>query len=207
MPQTQFKSLQVRPSTSPVNRRNSVLCSVIFSIATLSTLPAVQAQKGGSSPTSAPVFAEAVREQDAVISHTFVGTVIPTRTSVVGSMVEGQVIEYRALEGSFVKKGEVLARLRPIKLEIQLAGAKASLELLRSQLEDLSVSLPIEIEQAKARKKAADALQEYASGQYERGKSLGSNTPVSAAELDELKSSATSAINVFGERAAALELS
>ena len=78
--------------------------------------------------------------------------------------------------------------------------------LLQSQLEDLKVALPIEIEQAKSRKQAAEAVKQFASEQHRRGIGLGSSTPVTSAELGELKSIAESALNLFGERAAALKL-
>jgi len=205
---SQIKSLHVAAGCCP--RETGLACRLIVGLLAVSTGTLAAGQIPGSKPPSkplpAPVLVETVRQQDVVIRHRFVGTVTPTRTSVVGSMVEGQVVEFRAREGDFVRRGETLAQLRLTKLEIQLAGAEASLELLKSQLEDLKVSLPIEIKQAQARKQAADALQEYASRQYERGKNLGTNTPVTTAELDELKSTATSALNVYGERAAALEL-
>ncbi len=201
---SQIKSLRVVQRNTSSNA--AVAGRLTFGLVVLVMATRVDAQNPGSKPPAAPVLAEAVQQQDVVIRHTFVGTVTPTRTSVVGSMVEGQVIEFRAREGDFVRQGETLAQLRLTKLKIQLAGAVASQELLKSQLEDLRVSLPIEVKQAQARKQAADALQEYASRQYERGKNLGSNTPVTTAELDELKSSAAAAVNIYGERAAALEL-
>lgn len=155
---------------------------------------------------TAPVLVEQVQQRDVVIQQTYVGTVMPTRTSIVGSPVEGQVTEFLVEEGEHVKEGDELVVLRTTKFEIQLAAAEAQLTLWRQQLEDLRISLPIEVKQAQARKLAAEAQQAFATEQYRRGQNLDVGSPVATAELEELKSSAEATLNFLGERAAALEL-
>jgi RND family efflux transporter MFP subunit len=153
------------------------------------------------------VAAETVQQRDVIIEQTFVGTVTPTRTSLVGSPVEGLVTTFHVQEGDFVQQGDKLAQLRLTRLEIELAGAQAELALLKNQLEDLEVSLPIEIEEAEARQQVAEALKQYASGQYQRGQQLEGNATITRAEIDQLRSAAESSINVLGERTAALKRS
>ncbi len=190
--------------------RTSPFCTVagISIMAILQYLTALPLYAQGTllKGESDPVLAKAIQQRDIIIQHTFVGTVTPTRTSLVGSPVEGQVIAFHVQEGDFVKQGDKLAQMRLKKLEIQLAGATAELALLKSQLRDLQVSLPIEIEQARSRRQAAEALKLFTGEQHRRGIGLGSNTPVTSAELGELKSAAETAMNVLGERAAALKL-
>ncbi len=179
---------------------------LIVAIASCCATTSLCAQEFLSTQPPAPVVAKLVQRRDVVIRQTFVGTVTPTRTSLVGSPVEGQVVAYHVREGDYVKRGDKLAQLRPKKLEIQLAGAEAELALLQNQIEDLRVTLPIEIERARSRKEAAEALQHFASEQYDRVKDLGSSSPVTSSELDELKSAADSAMHIFDERAGALQL-
>ncbi len=192
-----------RQSTRP---RHAQACALSATTTLLLVATLLHAQDKLSTQPPAHVVAKQVQQRDVVIQHTFVGTVAPTRTSLVGSPVEGQVIAFHVREGDYVKRGDKLAQLRPKKLEIQLAGAEAELALLQNQLEDLRVALPIEIERAKSRKEAAEALQQFASEQYDRVKNLGSSSPVTSAELDELRSAADSAIHIFDERAGALQL-
>ena len=168
-------------------RSLSTLCRVVFVLVVVITSEPLFAQQRSEKPP-APVFAKTVQQREVTIRQTFVGTVTPTRRSIVGSSVEGQVIEFLVREGDFVKQGATLAQLRLTKLEIQRAGAAATLELLKSQLKDLRDSLPIEIKQAQSRQQAAKALKEFASQQYERGKTLGAKSPVTTAELEELES-------------------
>ena len=84
----------------------------------------LQAQGTVSTSPPAPVVAQSIEQRDIVIQHTFVGTVTPTRTSLVGSPVEGQVIAFHVQEGDFVRQGDKLAQLRLRKLEIQFTGRK-----------------------------------------------------------------------------------
>ncbi|MCU0962671.1 MAG: efflux RND transporter periplasmic adaptor subunit [Pirellulaceae bacterium] len=171
-------------------------------------LPADPAAGQQPPPTTAaaPVVAEPVQVRDVVMDRSFVGTVTPTRTSIVGSTVEGRVIEFLVQEGHFVQQGQVLAQIRRTTLEIELAGARAELMLLQEQLEDLNLSQPEEIKQAEARMRAAKALQEYASRQLERGKSLVTRSAITADQLEEMVSAADSAANVLVERTSAYEL-
>lgn len=155
---------------------------------------------------AAPVVAEPVQVRDVVMDHTFVGTVTPTRISLVGSTVEGRVVEFLVKEGHFVKQGQPLAHLRRTTLEIELAGARAELQLLQEQLEDLNVSQPEEIKQAEARMRAAKALEEYASRQLERGKTLVTRSAITTDQLEEMVSAADSAANVLIERTSSYEL-
>jgi RND family efflux transporter MFP subunit len=141
-----------------------------------------------------------------VIDHTFVGTVIPTRTSLVGSTVEGRVVRFLVREGDEVEEGQTLAQLRLTALEIELAGAKASLALLEEQLEDLKVSQPQEIKQAEARMRAAKAQYEYANRQLQRGKGLVATAAITTEQLEEMVSLADSASSVLSERTSAYEL-
>jgi membrane fusion protein (multidrug efflux system) len=79
----------------------------------------------------APVVVSRVVQMDVRQPVRMVGTVFPLRESIVAGEVEGLVVEFPAKRGDYVKKGQVLAKLRTTTLEIQLKGAKADEHLAR----------------------------------------------------------------------------
>jgi RND family efflux transporter MFP subunit len=79
----------------------------------------------------APVVVSRVVQMDVRQPIRMVGTVFPLRKSIVAGEVEGLVVEFPAKRGDYVKKGQVLAKLRTTTLEIQLKGAKADEHLAR----------------------------------------------------------------------------
>jgi RND family efflux transporter MFP subunit len=164
------------------------------------------AQERGPGMTAASVVAGVVEQRDVVIQQRFVGTVKPRRTSTVGSPVEGRVVEFFVREGDYLEAGQTLVQLRVESLEIELAGAKAQLELLRSELEDLRISQPKEVKQAEARMRAAAALRDYAQRRLLRGEDLVDNSAITKDQLEEITSAATTALHVQDERTAAWEL-
>ena len=131
------------------------------------------------------VVAEA-QARDITTTQSFVGSVMPARRSVVGSAVEGRVLEFLAHEGIAVSEGDVLARLRSDTLEIQAEAAKAELDLRRSELEELQNSpLPEEADQADARMKRAQIGMDNAKRKYKRTQKLYASNAVTDDELDE----------------------
>ncbi|MHB8867149.1 MAG: efflux RND transporter periplasmic adaptor subunit [Pirellulaceae bacterium] len=178
----------------------------IFLLLLLPTIGPAGAQQASPTADTTPVVAESVQLRDVVIDHTFVGTVTPTRTSLVGSTVEGRVVKLLVEDGAIVTQGQTLAQVRQTGLEIELSGAQAELLLLQQQLEDLVVSQPQEIKQAEARMRAAEALHEYASQELQRGRNLVRTSAITPDQLDQMVSAADSARNVLSERTSAYEL-
>ncbi|MEX2287951.1 MAG: efflux RND transporter periplasmic adaptor subunit [Planctomycetaceae bacterium] len=123
--------------------------------------------------TREPVAVAAVVEREVATGQTFVGTVMPHKTSVIGSAVDGRVIEFPVDEGQFVRKNQTLCRLRTETLEIELAAAKAELQLRQEELAELeSGSRPEEIAQVKAAMLAAKATKDYSQATLERNEGL-----------------------------------
>ena len=79
----------------------------------------------------APVVVSSVVQMDVRQPVRMVGTVFPLRKSVVAGEVEGLVVDFPVKRGDYVKKGQVLAKLRTTTLEIRLKGAKADEHLAR----------------------------------------------------------------------------
>ena len=106
----------------------------------------------------APVQVGDVIAREVAAGRTFVGTVTAEKTSVVGSEVEGEVVELVARDGARVEQGAPLARLRTRPLELSLAAARADLDAARAQLAELeNGTRPAELEQARSRLAAATA--------------------------------------------------
>lgn len=124
-------------------------------------------------PPPASVVVAAVEEREIQSGRTFIGTVVPARRSAAGTEVEGRVDEYLVRVGDRVDAGQVLARINASMLQIQIAGARAELELRKSRLAELEAgSRPEEIDRARARAGAAEAILAYARWKLERSRKL-----------------------------------
>lgn len=155
----------------------------------------------------APVVVATAEQRELNIGETFVGTIEPLRTSIVGSPVEGRVVEFLVNEGDEVRNGQPLARLRTTSLDIQLAAAKAELDLRKQQLAELeNGSRPEEIDQARARMEAAKALMDFAESRLKRTQSLHQRNVASEDELQDQASVAEAAAKTYADRKLALEL-
>jgi HlyD family secretion protein len=140
--------------------------------------------------SSVPVVVSAVVEREVSTGQTFVGTVIPVKTSLVGSAVDGRVMTFFVNEGDFVKKNAPLATLRTDTIKIELSAAKAELKLRAEELAELkNGSRPEEIAQSEARLAAAKSSRDYSKKKYERLESLfRENQAVSEDEKQEARS-------------------
>jgi multidrug efflux pump subunit AcrA (membrane-fusion protein) len=155
----------------------------------------------------APVVVAKVQQRQLATGQTFVGTVMPLRTSTVGTQVDGEVVELLVNEGDAVKKGQPLAKLRTRQLEIQLASAKAELAFRRQQLAELeNGSRPEEIQQAYAEMLAARALREFTQSRLKRTQSLFQRNAATEDDLQENVSAAEGAHQSYLGKKAAWEL-
>jgi len=163
------------------------------------------AAQGGGGPV--PVAVAAVEGREIAAGQEFVGTVLPLRTSTIGSPVEERVVEFPVNEGDRVRKGDVLAQLRTRTLEIQLASARAALEASRQELAELeNGTRPEEIEQGRARLGRAQALREITQIRSRRAMSLRQTGSASAEELEDALAEAEQAEQAYLEARYALDL-
>ena len=148
-----------------------------------------------------------VVQRELSTGQTFVGTVVPLRSSTVSSTVADRVVEFLVEEGDSVEKGQPLARLRTKHVEIELSGAKAELELRKQELAELvSGSRPEEIRQAQARMLAAKALMEFTQSRLKRTETLFTRKAISEDTLQEDTSAAENARQKYEETKAAWDL-
>lgn len=142
----------------------------------------------------------------------FVGTVMPLKKAVVGSAVDGRVIEFRVNEGDYVdlavEGGNVLAVLLTETIGKELESAEAELRLRQEELRELKTgSRPEEKEQARARMEAARAGMEYTKLRLQRLEALfRQGRAASREEVDEATAAANQAHNAYLDAVATQEL-
>ena len=173
----------------------------LYVIVSLSCLVGeVWAQRHPSVPKrAATVAVSPVTKQTVLAGQSFVGSVAPSKRSVVGSAVDGRVIEVFVEEGDAVairldddatsNGGQPIAQLRTGTIAIEIAVARAELALREQELaESEAGSRPEEIEQAEARLRAAIAVMKFASTRFERVKALRATSTSSLEQLEESQS-------------------
>lgn len=151
-----------------------------------------------------PVSVAMPVQREVRAGRTVVGTVLPRRSSLIGGTAEERVVEFPVNEGDRVERGQVLARLDTGTLEIQLAAARAELELRKEELAELeNGSRPEEIEQAKARALGAEAMMNYARSVLERTRRLVQEASAAEDEIKKAIADAEQAEQAYREAQAA----
>ena len=129
-----------------------------------------------------------VVEAKAKTGQRAVGTVVPSRTSTIGSAVDGRVLEFLIELGHQVAKDQPLAQLRTDTLLIELTAAKAELALYQHQLSELeNGSRKEDVAEAEANMKGAKAAMDNAASQLQRLQSLSVSRAVSDSDLENAK--------------------
>ncbi|MHC2066758.1 efflux RND transporter periplasmic adaptor subunit [Bremerella sp. T1] len=157
----------------------------------------------------APVKTVPVQQRDIASYKTFVGTVRPTRHAILGSAVDGRVIEFNFEEGDRVEDGDAIAQLLTNTIGLQRDAAAAELSVREAELAELKNGTRIEeVEQMKARMLAAEARQRYLDLRRERAVELYEKRGVTSKEVhDEAVSAADAAAQEFMDAKKAYELS
>lgn len=169
----------------------------------LGSLHGAAAQQGAANV----VVADVVRV-DVAARQSFVGNVTPFRRVVVGSAVDGRVLEYPIRAGQQVAAQQTLAQLRTAMIEIEIEGAKAELQLRLAELEELrNGSRPEELRLAQAGVEAATAMQAFATARYNRAQRLARDgSGISQDEYEEARAQALQASAALAEATAQLDL-
>jgi RND family efflux transporter MFP subunit len=140
-------------------------------------------------PPAPPVVVARAQAIDLHSGQPFVGTVLPARTSDVGSAVDGRIVDFPVNDGQFVREGQPIAALLRGLLEIEKAGAVAELERRKQVLGELQAgSRPEEVEQARALVAGFEARLEYARSRVAR---LGRLAERGTSTVDEVQDAQT----------------
>jgi len=135
------------------------------------------------------------------------GTIVPSRRAVIGSAVDGRVVEFNVRVGQRVEKDEALASLLDNTISLEVATAKAEENLRREELVELkNGSLPEEIAQAKARLEAARVVVEFLEKNKQRFVDLGDTRAISVSEYESAISTWLEAQQRYQEAQSAYQL-
>jgi len=179
-------------------------CFIAFGLMFSGTCATLHAQPGRG---PASVTVATVVQRDVSAGQEFVGTLVPTRISSVGSAVDGRVIEFPVNEGDRVLKGQVLAKLLTQQLEIQLAGAQAELDLRKQELVELrNGTRPEEKAQAEARLLNAKAGRAFHESRLRRVQKLRDNSTLTEEDLQAVSMATDQANQAYAEAEAAWKL-
>jgi RND family efflux transporter MFP subunit len=159
-------------------------------------------------PGTPAVVVSPVIEREIAAGQTFVGTVMPLKTAVVGSAVDGRVMEYPLNAGDRVEAGQRLAQLLTDTILLEIETAEAELRLRQEQLLELeNGARPEEIEQAEARMASAEARMGHARARRARADNLTRQRgAMSQEEWDEIFSLEVQAEQAYLEAKAAHQL-
>ena len=168
----------------------------ILFLGTLLLVNVCQAQPEGMPP--APIVVAKVQSITQAESKSFVGSLVPIRSSTVGSAVDGRVIKMFVDEGDAVKMessgtassneilGQPMVQLRTVALDIEIEAAKLELAIRQMAYQELQTSLPSEIQTAAAVIEEIKARLKYSRENYDRLKDLATKGGgVSQREMDE----------------------
>jgi len=183
---------------------NKMLRSYLIVFAVLAIVRNADAQ-GGPSPVQV-----AIAEQKTIqAGKSFVGTVRPTQHAILGSAVNGRVIEFNFEEGDRIENGGAVAQLLTKTISLQLEAAQGELAARQAELDELvNGTRPEEIEQMEARMLAAEARMRYLNLRRDRSVELYEKNKVTSAEVrDEAVSAADAAKHAYLEAKAAHALS
>lgn len=148
-----------------------------------------------------------VRELEVGDARSFVGTVVPSRVSVVGNEFAGLVAEFLVEEGDRVEADQPLARLRTALLQTRLDSARAQLAVRKAQLDELeNGSRPEAKRVAKARLDQATADLSLRRWKLDAAKRLRESRTISIDELREAELAVRAGQEREKEAQAALEL-
>lgn len=184
------------------------LASSLAAALALMCVPVAQAQP----PNAATVIVAPVVQREVSAGQTFIGAVVPSRRSVIGSAVDGRVVELAVNDGDPVKmlagdgqqppRGQPIAQLLTETIEIEIEAAHAESELRKQELAELIAgSRPEEIAQSKARLGATQALMKFANSRLVRTKALFDEAET--ASLEEYESALSASLAAEQNHAAA----
>lgn len=141
----------------------------LFAACTFALSPRPAAAQGGP----ATIVTAEVLQRPITDRQVFIANITPHRRATIGSAVDGRVLEYPIDAGEPVEAEQALTQLRPNTMKIEVAAAKAELDLREAEVRELeNGSRPEEIALAEAQLAAARASADYAAARFQRSQRL-----------------------------------
>jgi len=167
------------------------------------------------STKSVTVRTAQVLQKNITSEITLIGTVTAIRRSIVGSPVEGRVVQVHVNAGDSIgmdqsgnpHNSDQIVQLDTVTISIEIASARAELVRSQHELAELKAGArPEELAQAKAQWEAAQAASEYAVARFRRAQELNSSNALSKDQFETAKSVAMAAGQKLIAAKAAYEL-
>lgn len=161
------------------------LCWLAIFLLVLSEASPGQPPANSASESLQSVTVCQVRSGESKSSFQLLGTVTPSRTTTIGYALPGRLKTLHVRRGDRLSAGDAIADLATDVVKIELAAAKAQLDLVQHQLAELEAgSRSEDIAEAKARMSAAAAIARRNASQLNRIKKLVQSRAASVDEVD-----------------------
>jgi RND family efflux transporter MFP subunit len=116
------------------NKRGEIWPVVILTAAALLTAGCTRATSAAGSPRPPEVQVAVVDQRDVPIYHEWIGTLDGLVNAAIKAEVTGYLLSQNYIEGSFVRKGQLLFQIDPRPFDAALAQAQGQLSMARGQL-------------------------------------------------------------------------
>jgi len=114
--------------------QSNILQLAAIAILAAACMPAVRVAAQGP---PAPVSAARIILDTPKVQRAFVGTVLPLRTTIIGSAVDGRVLEFPLRPGDIVEAGGAVTQLKTDTIEREIAIAKSETSLRAAELSEM----------------------------------------------------------------------
>lgn len=160
--------------------KNNKLLYILGAITAIAIIAAIIIGKNKKKNEAKEVEIQAVAKRDIIQTVTASGKIYPEEEVKISSEVSGEIIELTVQEGDYVKKGQLLARIKPESYQAVLEQGGAQLDNTKAQLS----TAKSRIAQAKAIQSQAEAQYANAQTAYSRAKELLDKKIISKADFE-----------------------
>lgn len=165
--------------------KNNKLVYILGSITIIAIVAAIIIGKNKKKNEAVEVEIQAVAKRDIVQTVTASGKIYPEEEVKISSEVSGEIIELTVKEGDYVKKGQLLARIKPETYQAVLEQGGAQLDNTKAQLS----TAKSRISQAQAVVSQAEAQYINAQTAYSRANELYTKKIISKADFESAETS------------------
>ena len=169
--------------------KNNRLLYILGAITIIALVAAIFIGKNKNDNKTKEVEIQTVAKRDIIQTVTASGKLYPEEEVKISSEVSGEIIELTVKEGDYVKKGQLLARIKPETYQAVLEQGGAQLDNTKAQLS----TAKSRIAQATAIASQAQAQYENAQTAYARAKDLLAKKIISKADFESAEAAFKSA--------------
>lgn len=169
--------------------KNNKLLYILGAITVVALIVAIIVGKNKKKNEAKEVEIQAVTKRDIIQTVTASGKIYPEEEVKISSEVSGEIIELTVKEGDYVKKGQLLARIKPESYQAVLEQGGAQLDNTKAQLSTAKAR----ISQAQAAASQAQAQYESAQTAYTRAQELLTKKIISKADFETAEATYKSA--------------